>query len=64
MKKPYLLDAFKFLNEKDSYDESDLRKFYDDLVWKYALDSNEKNAIKDILWHNSGYGYYYEDSLC
>ena len=52
MKKPYLLDAFKFLNEKDSYDESDLRKFYDDLVWKYDLDPSEKNAIKDIKLYN------------
>lgn len=64
MKKPYLLDVFKFLNENDSYDESDLKKFYNDIVWRYDLDSNEKSAIKDILWHNSGYGYYYEDSLC
>lgn len=64
MKKPYLLDIFKFLNENESCDENDLKNFYNDLVWKYNPDSNEKNSIKDILWHDSNYGYYYEDSLC
>ena len=64
MKKPYLLDVFKFLNENELYGENKLKNFYNDLVWKYDLDPSEKNAIKDILWHNSDYGYYYEDSLC
>ena len=64
MKKPYLLDVFKFLNENELCNEKDLKKFYKNLVCKYDLDSNEKKAVKDILWHDSDYDYYYEDSLC
>ena len=49
MKKPYLLDAFKFLNENDSYDESDLRKFYDDLVWKMVLEESFVIALERCI---------------
>ena len=64
MKKAYLLDIFKFLNENPSPSESDLSSFYLDIDWKYDLDSNEKEYVKNILYHEPGYGSYYESSLC
>ena len=64
MKKAYLLDIFKFLNENPSPTQNDLLDFYSDLDWKYNLDDNEKEYVKNILYHDSGYGSYYESSLC
>ena len=64
MKKTYLLDIFKFLNENPSPSENDLLSFYSDIDWKYNLDSDEKEYVRNILYHDSSYGSYYESSLC
>lgn len=64
MKKAYLLDIFKFLNENPSPTQNDLLDFYSDLDWKYNLDSDEREYVRNILYHDSSYGSYYESSLC
>ena len=64
MKKAYLLDIFKFLNENPSPTQSDLSDFYIDINWKYSLDSDEREYVRNILYHGSDYGSYYESSLC
>lgn len=64
MKKAYLLDIFKFLNENPSPTESDLLDVYSDINCKYNLDSDEREYVNNILYHGSDYGYYYESSSC
>lgn len=64
MKKTYLLDIFKFLNENPSPTESDLLDVYSDINCKYNLDSDEREYVWNILYHGSDYGSYYESSLC
>ncbi len=64
MKKAYLLDIFKFLNENPSPTESDLLDVYSDINCKYNLDSDEREYVRNILYHGSDYGSYYESSLC
>ena len=64
MKKAYLLDIFKFLNENPSPTESDLLDVYSDINCKYNLDSYEREYVRNILYHGSDYGSYYESSLC
>ena len=64
MKKAYLLDIFKFLNENPSPTESDLLDAYSDINCKYNLDSDEREYVNNILYHGSDYGSYYESSLC
>ena len=64
MKKAYLLDIFEFLNENHSPTEGDLLDVYSDINYKYNLDSDEREYVKNILYHDSGYGSYYESSLC
>jgi hypothetical protein len=64
MKKAYLLDIFKFLNENPSPTEGDLLDVYSDINCKYNLDSYEREYVRNILYHGSDYGSYYESSLC
>ena len=64
MKKAYLLDIFKFLNENPSPTESDLLDVCSDINCKYNLDSDEREYVRNILYHGSDYGSYYESSLC
>ena len=64
MKKAYLLDIFKFLNENPSLSENDLLSFYSDINCKYNLDYDEREYVRNILYHGSDYGSYYESSLC
>ena len=47
MKKAYLLDIFKFLNENPSPTQNDLLDFYSDLDWKYNLDSDEREYVRN-----------------